>query len=395
MAEEATTCPECLMRPDRTVYVVGAGFSADAGIPTIGSFLQTAREYFDAPTSPLPGYLEPHYETVLRFRQTAKQSRDSLRLDLDNIETLFSLIDMISLSALRSSGARRTADSIKHVIAHTVTVSRRPGGRCEVFLEKDRLSETRLSGSIMTRVRDPNPPDSRLVMFDLPEYWYVAALVGGLFERGDRQVADAVISFNYDTVLEEAIWALGGDVDYGVSRVHFGGQRTRGNPLFTTPLYKLHGSSNWATTGTRGVRAKIYDSYPEFGETVTPLVVPPTWKKGDLAPLFAEIWKGAREALARATRICIIGYSMPVTDPFFHHLMGAALGENGGLYRVDVVDVNQGIFDRYGEVFEPLGSYKRLHFHTGGLSGFLARGPQLTEATGRGAVIREVRSYGA
>jgi hypothetical protein len=86
---------------------------------------------------------------------------------------------------------------------------------------------------------------------------------------------------------------------------------------------------------------------------------------------------------------------MPVTDPFFHHLMGAALGENGGLYRMDVVDVNQGIFDRYGEVFEPLGSYKRLHFHTGGLSGFLARGPQLTEATGRGAVIREVRSYGA
>jgi hypothetical protein len=384
------------MRPDRTVYVLGAGSSADAGVPTISSFLQRAREYFDAPTSPLPAYLEPHYKTVLRFRQAAKQSRDSLRLNLDDIETLFSLIDMISLAEPRSLEARKTADSIKHVIAHTVNVSRRPAGRYEITMRTDRLGDTRMQGPVLAHRMEKVPPDRELTTFDLPEYAYFAALIGGLFERADRQIEDAVISFNYDTVIEEAIWELGGAVDYGFSRAQFADTRNKANALFTTRVFKLHGSSNWASPKARGVRAKVFDSYSDFGETLPPLVVPPTWKKGDLAPLFAEIWRGARAALASATRVCIIGYSMPITDPFFLHLMGSALGDNEGLYRMTVVD-RQGsgeVTKRYRRVFEPLDGYGRLHFHLGGLSMFLGEFPQLVDATGRGSAIRDVRSYG-
>lgn len=387
------------MRPDRTVYVLGAGFSADAGVPTIQTFLQTAREHFDAPQSPLPPYLEPHYRTVLRFRQAVKQSRDSLRLNLDDIETLFSLIDMVSLAEPRSIRARRNADSIKHVIAHTVSVSRHAKGHFRARIRNENLGDTRLSTNELERyrVQDRTQPDVTLLQFG--QYEFFAALVAGLFEPSSREVDDCVITFNYDTVLEEALWELGGAVDYGVSRVLNQVARSAARPRFVIPVFKLHGSSNWARSVKQEFRAVIHDRYADFGSEHAPLVVPPTWKKGDLAPMFAEIWRGAREALAKATRICIVGYSMPQTDPFFHHLMGSALAENDGLYRLDVVDLNQSssspgpIAERYREVFEPLEGYRRLHFHVTGFADFLSTAQELKGALGRGHPIDEVTRY--
>jgi len=384
------------VRPDRTVYVLGAGFSADAGVPTVKTFLQRAREYFDAPTSPLPAYLEPHYKTVLRFRQDVKRSRDSLRLDLDDIEILFSLIDMISLASPGSAAARKSADSIKHVIAHTVEVSRHPQRRVDVSVENTDLERTRLTHVTLHRA---SASDAQTSVFQPGQYGFFASLVAGLFEPRDRAVEDSIITFNYDTVIEEAIWELGGTVNYGVSRVRNEGVRNAGNGRFVVPIFKLHGSSNWAQIATRGVRAVIHDRYENFGEQSTPLVVPPTWKKGDLAPMFAEIWRGARDALAKATRICIIGYSMPRTDPFFHHLMASALAENDGLYSLDVVDLNTShsspgpIVERYQDVFEPLDGYRRLNFHTGGFGAFLGNAEALTKALGRGQAISDIKRY--
>jgi hypothetical protein len=147
------------------------------------------------------------------------------------------------------------------------------------------------------------------------------------------------------------------------------------------------------------VHAVIHDSYEDFGAKQSPLVVPPTWKKGNLAPMFAEIWRGARDALAKATRICIIGYSMPRTDPYFHHLMASALAENDGLYRLDVINVNRAstspgpIERRYRRVFEPLQSYGRFHFHDEGFGRFLTVPGGLATTLGRGGAISEIRAY--
>jgi hypothetical protein len=190
------------MRPDRTVYVLGAGFSADAGVPTVKSFLKRSREHFDSPATPLPTYLEPHYRTVLRFRQDVKRSRDSLRLDLDDVEVLFSLIDMESLAAPHSGKARSTADSIKHMIAHTVTISRRSTAKFEVRIKNDDLGTTRLTEDHLKRLhhRDRTQPEATVLR--LGQYDLFAAVLAGLFEPVHHQVEDCVVTFNYDTVLD-------------------------------------------------------------------------------------------------------------------------------------------------------------------------------------------------
>ncbi len=386
------------MRPDRLVYVLGAGFSADAGPPTIGAFLQSAREYFDAPSSPLPEYLEPHYKTVFQFRQAAKRSRDSLRLDLDDIENLFSLIDMESLARPRSLEARKTADSIKHVIADTVTHKRSALRQFDVTIDSERLGGLRVPGSPLENFQIGHVVGPGITLFRLDQYLFMASLIAGLFEPRERNVSDSVITFNYDTVLEESVSRLGGRVDYRVSRMQSEASEGSTAPAFVVPVFKLHGSSNWAKPSQRGVRGRIFPSYRGFGERFVPMVVPPTWKKGDLAPLFAEIWRGAREALVKATRICIVGYSMRITDPFFHHLMASALGENEGLYRLDVVDLapagsGEVLMKRYRDIFEPLDSYGRLHFHMNGLAHFLSSRDEFPNALGRGHAIREVTRY--
>jgi len=325
-----------------------------------------------------------------------------LRLNLDDIEVLFSLIDMGSLAEPRSKEARGNADSMKHVIADTVTVNRHKLGRLDVEIDTEKIEGLMVKGSGIERFWAQHPAGPGIPLFQLNQYSLFAGLLAGSFESRGRDMEDCVITFNYDTVLEESIWGLGGAVDYGISRVRMEGRQNAGNPKFVTPVFKLHGSANWAKPSDPSdhkVRASIFDSYRDFGESLVPLVVPPTWKKGDLAPMFAEIWRGARNALAKATRICIVGYSMRATDPFFHHLMASALGENEGLYRLDVVDTLEGnagvesLVNRYRDVFEPLDGYGRLHFHTDGLAGFLSTQWRFSGALGRGAAIRAVTRY--
>jgi hypothetical protein len=50
------------------------------------------------------------------------------------------------------------------------------------------------------------------------------------------------------------------------------------------------------------------------------------------------VWEAASEALNRATRICIIGYSMPEADAFFKYLITLGLADNHQLYKMIVVN---------------------------------------------------------
>src|ERR1041385_6317238 len=122
---------------DNNVYVLGAGFSRDAGLPLLADFLQTARELYDRPKPLLEPELYRHFDAVFRFRQEARRARDIVSLNLENIEVLFSLIEM---STLLGGGSRTSIlRSIRHLIGHTVSVSRRPGRRMRVQLTQEAL----------------------------------------------------------------------------------------------------------------------------------------------------------------------------------------------------------------------------------------------------------------
>ncbi len=86
----------------------------------------------------------------------------------------------------------------------------------------------------------------------------------------------------------------------------------------------------------------VYDSYADLRRTPvafpSPLLITPTWNKSFTSQL-ADIWKKAVLALRAATRVIILGYSMPPTDQHFRYLLAAGLQDNISLQNIFFVNL--------------------------------------------------------
>jgi hypothetical protein len=98
------------------------------------------------------------------------------------------------------------------------------------------------------------------------------------------------------------------------------------------------------------------------------------------------VWQKAVDALKTATRICVIGYSMPETDAFFKFLLALGLAENDRLYKLVVVDLahrihagtntperasSKPIEDKWRELLERVFADRRFYFHEVGMANFV------------------------
>lgn len=144
-----------------------------------------------------------------------------------------------------------------------------------------------------------------------------------------------IISFNYDTLVEQALLKMGASYTYGPSStVGFENQyrdRTPSRGMLEVPLLKLHGSVNWGICRNCGKRGPGEDFINAFDRPYLPAerrsrcaicskrfldpgIVPPVVGKGAALRSLVGIWTKARSALARAREIIIVGYSLPTTD---------------------------------------------------------------------------------
>jgi threonine dehydrogenase-like Zn-dependent dehydrogenase len=79
--------------------------------------------------------------------------------------------------------------------------------------------------------------------------------------------------------------------------------------------------------------------------------VPPTWAKGGQSEILRPVWSKALEALRKAGRIFIIGYSMPATDQFFRYMLALALAANEKLDRIIVVNTSPDAQKTFQDLF--------------------------------------------
>jgi hypothetical protein len=147
---------------------------------------------------------------------------------------------------------------------------------------------------------------------------------------------DAVVSFNYDTLIDEAlrratigIWNA--RVGYGV-RVESGHREWSAPPTrgpFTSDyvrLLKPHGSLHWTRVDPKRQRL---DLHPEpYGQRpARENVIPPTWDKAVVGEWpWKPIWQQASRFLRRARCLIIIGYSVPQTDLMSRALIKSSVG---------------------------------------------------------------------
>jgi hypothetical protein len=177
-----------------------------------------------------------------------------------------------------------------------------------------------------------------------------------------------VISFNYDTLLECAvlhrdIWlptlvepVAWTEVTGDVPGWPAGAARYGAAAAATFRLLKLHGSLNWYwipgdTTGVSVARRPLPGTFtasqPYTEEdrrrqllARTPFVVPPSATKSSYYqnPLVRELWMQAGEALSAASRVALMGYSLPQTDLTASSMLEWTL--SGSQVPVRVVDLH-------------------------------------------------------
>ncbi len=382
---------------DRNVYILGAGFSAPAGLPLIHDFIDRSRVYFDDPGSKLDKREREHFQRFLDFKQKMSQAREKVKRDLDNIEELFGLVE---ISHRLSHESAETRTSTVYVIAKTLELATRSQrvGEIDFQVNKEIL---RKRGEYPPSFYRPDGYSDDMLAAD--PYVYFAGLASGLLDDPDLQGSrvNTFITFNYDLLLEDALYKVGVVPEYCLPQ---GGTVVgAAKPgVQSCSVLKLHGSTNWGVC-TKCSQHLVVLSRDMFGvsselsllecekchaPTLQPLLIPPSWDKSEYADIMRPVWSEAVEALEQASRICVIGYSMRETDSFFRYLIALALSQNHNLYRLIVVDTNRNILVKYEKLLEPIYRKRRLSpfLDQVGFSSFLANGRSIKEL-GRGELV--------
>ena len=287
---------------DKVVYIIGAGFSAPLGVPTMGEFLFKSKDlYF----SDVEKYR--HFEQVFETINKLSVTKNYYGSDLFNIEEILSVIEMNQFL----DGSRLDVDFIdyiKDVIRYYTPEYPKIGG------DLPGNWEDWLFGK-----------DQVLALYG----YFVSSLMGLRFERkksdqivtmracdfitskeAQPEAKYSVLSLNYDMVLENVAGAIN---DQYISEGDVCFNKSSYDPSWdSTHLSKLHGCLS-------------------SGE-----IVPPTWAKGTHESI-VPIWKNAFSILRQANHIRFVGYSLPVADSYIKYLLKASVIEAPHLKSIDVV----------------------------------------------------------
>lgn len=315
---------------EHVVYLLGAGFSAELGIPVVANFLEVAKDLY-----------RKDRERFGRFRPVFDRMRglghvkNFMHFDLDDVEEVLSLLQMESVLT-SGTGARDFARLMGEVVRATTPPA-------PVF-----PLASKADGDVITAFESTRPWRTYL--------WFAASLLGvGLVYptrdseirrtvvRSARAARYTLITMNYDLVLETAF-----DVLEGIAS-----DKAEGSAPERPPILKLHGC---VAKGN---------------------IIAPTANKS-LGSAVKSDWKAAFTALREATHLRVIGYSLPTTDASMRYLLGSALSkaENPKSFDVLCKDANGIVRTRYQTMFPG----RRLRF-----AGNVDTGAYLSALFGRGS----------
>ncbi|RLW63949.1 MAG: hypothetical protein B6D73_14265 [gamma proteobacterium symbiont of Stewartia floridana] len=304
---------------------------------------------------------EEHFKRVFKAIGALQAVHSKSQLDLTNIESIF------------------TAFEISNVLGKLPGFD--PNEIPEVIASLKELIVTTLEETITFPTRE--------TLIGVPEpYGEFAKLLKFLTSEAVPQQTTSIITFNYDIAIDMALCKSGLGPDYGIPP-DSGDQE----PI---PLYKLHGSLNWAlrkdtgsvhplqlnqyfreysapgNDGSSTCKIKIGSQLKDYFTRYTdvkvedePFIVPPTWNKADYHQALSTIWSKAAQHLSEAKSIFIIGYSLPETDAFFRLLYALGTVGPSPLERVVVYnpDKSGGVYERFSGILGP-GAKARYQYFT-------------------------------
>jgi len=194
------------------------------------------------------------------------------------------------------------------------------------------------------------------------------------------RAGDTLITFNYDTVIEESWPELAPGWrprdGYGLSAAGSTHDWARAwkdaHPNSVTPsrvaLLKLHGSINWTLYPTREVRLKDRPYVVRSGIVDKCSVLPPGWHKQIHVNPYRTLWRQARLRLESCSALAIIGYSLPEADvlakALFAEVSRLRAARKQFLRHLHIADPSAAVKNRFVDLFAPaLGPVGRTYFY--------------------------------
>jgi hypothetical protein len=316
---------------NHNVYILGAGFSHDAGMPLISDFFVRMRESLDWLEDEARHEERRAIEEVLRFRLQASAAAYRAVINLENIEDLFSLASASQGNSL----ALQVTTAIAATLDYSLAIA------LPSIFELKMYDKSLIKPCPLWEPKAGCVDNDKEGIYNIPSYHLYAGLLSGLFCEPKPRMCNTIISFNYDTVLEDALTDLGIRFDYGLpaasTKYHSSAEHIHEaqakDPL---KVLKLHGSVNWSPAVKKNNKASVtvFRSYDELRRNKGQVVlIPPTWRK-TFGGSLEHVWEAALQALTQATRIVVIGFLMPPTDMHFKFLLAEGLRNNISLRQI-------------------------------------------------------------
>jgi len=350
------------------VIILGAGSSVDAGIPLLSNFVQTmweiaSRMKFNG--VPLKDEDCTIFQNAIKVRDELDHYHGRANFDDRNIEDILSILTF-NLYENKSSDLNRM-NWIIRAIERTIELS------CNVKFDESK-NQVQEEGNSIYR-----------------EFWQ--ALL-----KYDSNHIPTIISFNYDLVLERALFQLFKNWNYEVNskfndkyisinyffknlkkltykiryqeyttsdfRINNRGstieQANREEADICINLLKLHGSLCFSKENDEII-------YPTRCAN-KPYILPPVFNK-NTSKLIEPVWKEALVSLRNAKNVIFVGYSLPQTDIYMQYFLKSGLGPNNNLNNIFVfdqvfnkhADASIKMEERYKNCFSPQ-IHNRIYF---------------------------------
>ncbi len=330
----------------KVVFILGAGASAESGVPLMDNFIDEVRNLY------ANGYAnDKDYKTVLDAIGKLQAIASKADIDIKNIEKVYSTLEMAKIINCFGSYTEEEIDSLLNSFRSMITKTIQQ--KMKFPLHKNELY--------------PRPTSS---------YLSFAHEIKRYREFKEEKNEIAIITFNYDIGIDFALHYKNVLYDYCLHN----------NSIGKVPLLKLHGSLNW---GLCSECSEIipYElrtffnkySFPRYGPNKTsatitmsdrlsdlshhgkslstvPYFVPPTWNKlmHYQESRLANVWRRAAQELRTAQYIFVIGYSLPASDEFFKNLYALGTMGDNVIRKFCVVNPAPAVNEKYERLLGPI-----------------------------------------
>lgn len=302
---------------EKVVYILGAGFSAQFGLPVMSNFLEKSKDMYALKEALLNKEINVNFfGDVYQEIDKLRRCKDFYASDMTNIEEILSLFEMGKMLGSQSKQQINFQKFIAEVINyHTANIN---------DIDDNEIKFKGLFSFLLhifsrTKIEDYVPNMS------LPNY--------------------SILTFNYDHLLENVLL-------YCI--------RKKRNAYMQLQLIE-----------NEEAKDKDHVSYIKLhGDASKPqTIVTPTWKKA-FDNEENNNWKIAGKLLSEANHIRIIGYSLPVTDSYLKYFLKWGAAHEQNLKSIDVIcldDEQHSVEKRYRDFI-----HHKLNFYNKSTKDYLS-----------------------